>query len=148
MYFEDFEIGQTYNTPEIEITRDKMKAFAKEYDPFALHMDEEYGKKSRFKDIIAPGVMTFMYVWSEFVKMNVWEDNVIVGKSTGMEWFVPVMHKDKVRGIITIVEKTRRNPYNGIIKFRVDVFNQKDELVLIDYTEFVIASNNVNKKPD
>ena len=138
MYFEDFSIGQKFQTKSVEITKEQIQSFAKDYDPIPLHMDEEYGKNSRYGDIIAPGVMSFMLVWAEIVRLNLWEDSLVAGKSTSIEWYKPVYAGDELRGEMTVTKTVDRNEYNGTLEVQVDVFNQKDELVLRDITESIL----------
>ena len=56
------QIGMEIDIPEAVIDKDRMMEFAKLYDPFPIHVDEEYAKTTRFGNLIAPGVMSFMAV--------------------------------------------------------------------------------------
>jgi len=140
MYFEDFEIMSEFDIPPVTITKEKILSFAREYDPLPLHMDEKYAEKTNFQRLIAPGVMSFMSVWAEFVKMNVWGDNIIAGKSTKIEWFSPVYADDVLTGKVTVTGRERRNEYNGTVVFTVDIYNQNGDHVIRDVTESVIAA--------
>ena len=60
MYFDDFETGMTRDIEPVTMEKEKMIAFAKEYDNIPLHTDEEYAKSTPFGGLIAPGVMSFM----------------------------------------------------------------------------------------
>ena len=62
MFFDELQVGMTVNTKPAVINREKMMAFAYEYDNIPLHTDEEYAKKTPFGKLIAPGVMSFMTV--------------------------------------------------------------------------------------
>ena len=46
MYFDELELGMTVNTKPAIIEKEKMLAFAREYDNIPLHTDEEYAKKT------------------------------------------------------------------------------------------------------
>lgn len=48
MYFEEFNIGMSKKLKPGIIDKDKMLAFANEYDNVPLHTDEEYAKGTRF----------------------------------------------------------------------------------------------------
>lgn len=138
MYLNDLEIGMEYQIPEVSITMDRMLEFARLYDPIPLHLDEEYAKTTRFKGLIAPGVMSFMAVWAEFVKLGVFGEQLIAGSSTKIEWFAPVHAGDVLRGVARITDIVRRNEFNGICTVQVDVYNQDGLLVLSDVTESVV----------
>lgn len=147
MFFEDFTVGQRFTVPPVSVTKEKMKAFAEAYDPFPMHLDEVYAASTRFGAVIAPGVMSFMSVWAEFVKMDVWGGNIVAGKSTSMEWFAPAFAGDTLHGTVTITGKQQRNDYNGVVAFTIDVANQNGETILRDVTEFVIATRKGQGSP-
>ena len=43
MYFDDFNVGDTFELESISIDRQKMMEFAHDYDPQKIHTDEEHG---------------------------------------------------------------------------------------------------------
>lgn len=143
MFFEDFCVGQSFDIPAVQIEEEKIIAFAKEYDPLPIHMDKEYAAASRFKKLLAPGVMTFMSIWSQFVQMAIWGDNMVAGISSKIEWFDPVFVGDTISGIARITHKERKNAYNGIIEITVDITNQDGVKVITDTTRTVIKAREV-----
>ena len=48
MYFEKLAIGMTVTIPPVKIEKEKMLAFARDYDNVPLHTDEEYAKTTPF----------------------------------------------------------------------------------------------------
>lgn len=64
MFFDELQVGMTVDTEPAVIEKDKMMAFAHDYDNIPLHTDEEYAKKTPFGKLIAPGVMSFMSLWA------------------------------------------------------------------------------------
>lgn len=138
MYLDDLHVGTEVDLPEVTISRERMLEFARLYDPIPLHLDEEYAKTTKFGGLIAPGVMTFMSVWAEFVKLKMFGEELIAGKSTKIEWFKPVYADDTLKGKARISAVFARNRFNGICEVTVDVYNQHGELVLSDVTESVV----------
>ena len=138
MYLDDIHLNMEMDIPEVVIDQQRMMEFARLYDPIPLHMDEEYAKNTRFGRLIAPGVMSFMAVWAEFVKLNLFGEELIAGKSTKIEWFKPVYAGDVLKGKARVSDIVRRNAYNGIAVVAVDVYNQHGERVLTDTTESVV----------
>lgn len=138
MYLDDIQLNMEMDIPEVVIDQQRMMDFARLYDPIPLHMDEEYAKNTRFGRLIAPGVMSFMAVWAEFVKLNLFGEELIAGKSTKIEWFKPVYAGDVLKGRARVSDIVRRNAYNGIVVVTVDVYNQHGEKVLTDATESVV----------
>lgn len=138
MFLDDITLHKEIPLPPVEIKKERMIEFAALYDPFRLHYDEEYAKTTRYGQLIAPGVMSFMAVWAKFMETNILGEELIAGKSTKIEWFKPAYDGDLLTGTARFTNITRRNAYNGILEITIDVHNQHGELVLTDVTESVV----------
>lgn len=138
MYFDDMTVGMTVEIPPVVIEREKMLAFAREYDNIPLHTDEEYARGTRFGGLIAPGVMTFMSVWAEFLKADLYGEELVAGKSTHIEWLAPVYPGDRLTSCATVTALERRNARNGLVTLTVEVWNAEGHKVLCDVTESVV----------
>jgi len=138
MYLDELQINTEIELAPVRITKERMLDFARIYDPLPLHCDEEYAKTTRFGQLVAPGVMTFMSVWAEFVKVDLFGDALIAGKSTKIEWYKPVFDGDTLYGKARISNITRRNEHNGIAEVTIEIRNQHGELVTGDVTEYVV----------
>ena len=138
MYFDEFELGMTVRTDSVVIKKEKMMAFAWDYDTIPLHTDEEYAKSTHFGELIAPGVMSFMSVWAKYLEKDFFGRELIAGKSTRIEWLKPVYADDELTGIVRVTALKKRSERNGIVELSVDVYNQKGELVLQDVTESIV----------
>ena len=139
MYLDDLTVGMTFETEGVRIERAEMIDFARKYDPFPLHYDEAYAKQTRFGKLIAPGVLSFMAVWARVMKLDFLGNEQIAGKSTKIEWFLPVYADDVLTGKGKITRIERRNAYNGIAELTLWVYNQNDQLVLTNITEAILA---------
>ena len=138
MYFNQLKVGMAVDIPPAVIEKQKMLDFAVLYDNIPLHTDEEYAKKTPFKQLIAPGVMSFMAVWAKYLEVDFFGEELLAGKSTKIEWLKPVFAEDVLTGKATITNLTKRNEKNGIVEVTIDVFNQRKELVLTDITEAIV----------
>ena len=138
MYFEDIRLGMAVNTAPALIKKEKMIAFARDYDNIPLHTDEEYAKTTTFGQLIAPGVMSFMSVWAIYLEVDFVGDALIAGKSTKIEWHKPVYADDVLTGKATVTNLVRRNPKNGLVEITIEVYNQKGTLVLTNVTEAIV----------
>ncbi len=138
MYFEDIRVGMEMETAPTLIEKEKMLEFARLYDTFPLHTDEEYAKKSIFGQLVAPGVMSFMSVWVKYLELGFFGEEFICGKSTKIEWIKPVFAGDVLVGKVRITDLIRRNEKNGLVVLRIDVYNQNGVLVLVDITEAIL----------
>ena len=138
MYFDDMTLGMTVETAPVVIEKEKMLAFAREYDNIPLHTDEDYAKTTPFGKLIAPGVMAFMAVWAKYLEVDFFGEELLAGKSTKIDWQKPVFVGDVLTGRATITRLTPRNAKNGLAEVSFEVFNQNGEMVLTDVTEAVV----------
>ena len=143
MYFDDIEIGMTVDIPTAVIDKEKMIAFAKDYDNIPLHTDEEYAKTTHFGRLIAPGVMSFMAVWAKYLEVDFFAEELLAGKSTKIEWIKPVFAGDALTGVARVSALTKRNARNGIVEVTIEVRNQNGDLVLTDVTEAIVKCKPV-----
>ena len=138
MIFQQLELGMTVETSPAVIEKEKMLAFAREYDPIPLHTDEEYAKTTPFGRLIAPGVMSFMAVWARYLEVDFFGNELLAGKSTRIEWMKPVFAGDSLTSKVTITNLVKRNEKNGIAELTHEVYNQNGEHVLTAVTEAII----------
>ena len=138
MYFEELQIGMSVEIAPAVIEKEKMLAFARDYDNAPLHTDEEYAKQTPFGRLIAPGVMSFMSVWVKYLEVDFFGEELIAGKSTKIEWLKPVFAKDVLTGKATVTNLVKRNPRNGLVEITIEAKNQRGETVLTDVTEAVV----------
>lgn len=146
MYFDDLKIGMTVDTAPAVIEKEKMVAFAVDYDNIPLHTDEEYAKNTPFGKLIAPGVMSFMSVWAKYLEVDFFGAELLAGKSTKIEWLKPVYAEDTLTGVATITDLVKRNNKNGLVEISIDVCNQNGELVLKDVTEAIVKCRMIAER--
>lgn len=144
MYFEDLKIGMAVEIAPAVIKKEKMLAFARDYDNIPLHTDEKYAAHTRFGKLIAPGVMSFMSVWAKYLEVDFFGEELIVGKSTKIEWIKPVFSDDVLCGKATVTDLVRRNAKNGLAQITIEAYNQNGDLVLTDVTEAVVKCKNTD----
>ena len=138
MYFDDLKIGMSVGTAPAVIEKEKMLAFARDYDNIPLHTDEEYAKTTPFGRLIAPGVMSFMSVWTRYLEVDFFGEELLAGKSTKIEWIKPVFAGDVLTGKATITGLVKRNARNGLVEVTIEAYNGDGVLVLTDVTEAVV----------
>ena len=138
MYFDELKLGMSVELEPAVIDKQKMLAFAKEYDNVPLHTDEEYAKTTFFGKLLAPGVMSFMAVWAKYLEVDFFGEELLAGKSTKIEWMKPVFAGDVLTGKATITNLVRRSPKNGVAEVSFEVRNQNGDLVLTNVTEAIV----------
>ena len=143
MYFEDLKLGMAVDTAPALIEKEKMMAFARDYDNIPLHTDEEYAKTTPFGKLIAPGVMSFMSVWAKYLEVDFFGEELLAGKSTKIEWLKPVFADDVLTGKAVVTDLVKRNARNGIVEVTIEAYNQNGELVLTDVTEAIVKCRKI-----
>lgn len=138
MYLEDIQIGSEVTVENIVIEKEEMLDFAKKYNPVKIHTDEDFAKKTRFGELIAPGMLSFLSVWAQYTSLDFAGEDLIAGKSTAVEWMKPVFAGDVLRGTARVTGLSFRNDHNGVLTVAIDVFNQKDEKVLTSIIESIV----------
>lgn len=138
MYFDELKLGMSVEIAPVVIKKEKMVDFARDYDNIPLHTDEEYAKASPFGQLIAPGVMSFMSVWSGYLEVSFYGEALLAGKSTKIEWHKPVYAEDVLHGRAVITSLVRRNERNGIVEITIEVYNQNNVHVLSNVTEAIV----------
>ena len=144
MYFDDFTLNETIQIAPVVIDKEEMITFAKRYDNIPLHTDEAYAKTTHFGQLIAPGVMSFMAVWANYLQVDLAGEELLAGKSTKIEWFKPVYAGDELTAEVVVTKLTERNEKNGIVEITFYVKNQNGDLVLTDVTEMIVKKRRVS----
>ncbi len=138
MYFDDIKLNTVIHLDEVVIDKNKMLAFAKEYDNVPLHTDEEYAKTTHFGGLIAPGVMSYLEVWAKYLEVDILGDELIAGKSTKIEWFKPVFVNDVLNSKAEVTNLIARNGKNGMVELTISAYNQNGQLVLTGINEVIV----------
>ncbi len=146
MYFDELEIGMTVDISPTVIEKEKMIAFARDYDNIPLHTDEEYARSTPFGKLIAPGVMSFMSVWAKYLEVDFFGEELLAGKSTKIEWLKPVFADDILTGKATVTDLVKRSARNGLVEVTINAYNQNGELVLTDVTEAIVKCKKSTDK--
>ena len=138
MYLEDIQINSEVNVENIVIEKEEMIEFARRYNPVKIHTDAEFAKSTRFGELIAPGMLSFLSVWAQYVSLDFAGDDLVAGKSTAIEWMKPVFAGDVLRGTARVTGLSFRNEHNGVMSVTIDVYNQKEEKVLSSVVESIV----------
>lgn len=131
-YFEDFEVGQTSRTGEIEMTEASIIAFAKEYDPQIMHVDP-VAAVNITGGLIASGWHTAATTMKLLVTQR---DYKPAPGTVGMgfeqlKWNQPVRPGDRLRLELEVLalRVSKSKPGWGIVTNKFTTLNQRDEPV-------------------
>ena len=126
----ELHIGDTLRTASRTVTIADIEHFADfTGDKFYAHMDEEAAKASPiFEGRVAHGYLILSFAAGLFV----WPDPGPVLANTGLEnlrFLTPLYPGDSMRVELTVRSKSLKSEDSGVVRWAVEVFNQKDEAV-------------------
>jgi acyl dehydratase len=132
-YLEDFELGCTYTSPTQTISEEEALAFARRYDPQYFHLDPVAARDSVFGGIVLGGFQTAALAWTLVLATGMFDKSAMAGIGLDeLRWHKPVRPGDSVRCEFTLIEAraSRTQSDRGVARFRYEVKNQLDEIVL------------------
>lgn len=132
-YWEDFPAGKVVEYGSRILSQEEIIAFARDWDPQRYHVDPEAAKKTPFGGLIASGWHSGC-VLMRFMCDAYLNESSCIG-SPGIEDFrfaLPVRPGDTLRYRATVLEAraSSSKPDRGIVKFRWELLNQRDEAVV------------------
>jgi len=132
-HFEDLAVGEVIDLGRTAVSKEMIITFAREFDPFPFHLDEEAAKASLLGGLASSGWQT----GALSLKMLVDSFLSTIASCGGLgfrdlKWKTPVMVGDTIGGKVTIAElrRSESHPQWGIVTLDFDVRNQKDKPVL------------------
>jgi len=132
-YFDDFVVGQIFQSAEYQVTEDEIVAFARQYDPQPMHTDPDFARRTEFGSLIASGFHTAAVTMRLFVMSDASTAQGSVGVGVDqLRWRFPVRPGDRLHASFSIENLTpsTRRPGWGTVRTHVQVRNQNDVEVL------------------
>src|SRR5215210_5418055 len=126
----ELTIGDTLKTGSRTVTIEDIEHFAQfTGDKFYAHMDEEAAKASPiFEGRVAHGYLILSFAAGLFVD----PDPGPVLANTGLDnlrFLTPLYPGDSMRVELTVRSKSLKSEDTGVVRWAVEIFNQKDEMV-------------------
>ena len=131
-YFEDYAVGQVFNSGRLRVDREAILAFAREFDPQPYHLDEEAGRNSVFGGLVASGWHTAALTMRLLVESEFRPAGGILGVGFDeLSWPRPVRPGDelRVKSEVLEVRPSKSKPDRGMIRVQNTTLNQNDEVV-------------------
>jgi len=130
-YYEDFDIGDEWETPRRTITDADIVGFAGlsgDFNP--VHTDEEFAKTTAFEGRILPGPGVFAIATGLEFRLGIKEGTAVA--MLGMTWDFkgPIKIGDTIHVYQRVASmRETKNPTTGIVNFHVEIRNQRAEVV-------------------
>jgi acyl dehydratase len=134
LHWEDFSSGQVTECGSRVVTRGEIVAFAAEYDPQPMHLDEHAARATLMGGLVASG-------WhSCCILMRMLTDSLLHDASfmgapgvDEVKWLAPVRPGDRVTARATVLETraSRSRPNVGFVKFRFELLDTSGRTVMV-----------------
>ena len=130
--FEDFPPGHFGTFGPRRVTRDEILAFAAEFDPQPMHLDEEAASKSMLKGLSASGwhlcSITMRMMFDGYIGRTASLGSPGVDE---LRWLAPLRPGDDLMLDIDVVEArvSRSRPTTGIVTFKAVARNASGQVL-------------------
>lgn len=131
LFFEEFEVGDRATSVGRTITETDVVNFAAlSGDWNQIHTDAEYSRGQMFGERVAHGLLVLSVASGLAVRLGFMEDTVQAFMGLNWEFRGAVKIGDTVRVRATVQEKkAMRRLGGGLVIFKVQILNQRDEIV-------------------
>lgn len=140
MFYEDFEIGQEFETSTRTVTEADIVNFAGLSGDYNLiHVDEEFAKKTIFQGRIAHGLLGLAIGSGLFASMGLMKDTGIAFLGLTWKFTGPIKIGDTIGVKIKVAEKREtKAPDRGLVVLERKIVNQRGEVVQEGQTTLMV----------
>ncbi|MGH6665948.1 MAG: MaoC family dehydratase [Pseudolabrys sp.] len=131
-YWEDFEKGAVAVYGPRLVTREEIVAFAAEFDPQPMHLDEAAASATMLGGLAASGWHTCCLL------MRVIADGFLLDSSSmgasgvdEVRWLRPLRPGTQIRARVTVLDRraSQSRPERGFVKFLIEVIDAQDAVL-------------------
>ena len=133
LHWEDFTAGEVAEYGPQEVTAEDIKAFAVEFDPQPMHVDEEAARSTFMGGLCASGWHTCAIMMRIIADGFILDSSSMGGTGCGeVRWLAPVRPGDRLRVRAHVLDKrpSASRPGMGFVNFRFDMLNADDVCVM------------------
>lgn len=131
-YFEQFEIGQVFETESITVTREQILAFAElTGDRNRLHIDSDFMRSSQFGDIIAHGLLVESLGIGLVAGLGIFQGTTIALAQADASFRGATLPGDQIHVRLEVTGKREsKKSDRGVLNRQMRVLNQRNELLV------------------
>jgi acyl dehydratase len=130
LYLEDVHVGMRVVTDKHLLDAEQIKAFARQFDPQAFHLDEGTAADTFFQGLAASGWHTCAITMRLLTTMRPTIAGGIIGAGAEVNWPTVTRPGDELRveGEIAEIRPSRTRADRGIVLLRSQTLNQHNEV--------------------
>ena len=140
-YFEDYAVGQKFGSGTLTVTAERIKAFAREFDPQPFHTDEEAARHTFFGQLVASGWHTAAMSMRLFVESDITPVGGSIGAGgSDLSWPRPTRPGDvlRVESEVLDLRPSKSRPEIGVMKVKLTTYNQANEVVQTAHPTMIV----------
>jgi acyl dehydratase len=106
LYYQDFEVGRSFDLGVLAVDPAEMRAFATRFDPQWYHLDADAARAGGYRDTIASGFFTTSLFMRSYVDTVL--SRAAAAASPGVEelrWTAPVYGGDRLTGRLEVLDR-------------------------------------------
>lgn len=143
-YYEEFKVGQRYETPRRTVIEADISTFAgltADFNP--LHMDEIHAAESDFGGRITHGPMIVGMAFGLASRAGLLDGTVMGLLDIAWKFMLPVRPGDTISVVVNVTDKRMtKKPDRGVVEVGLDVHNQHGEIVQIGMAKVLVRLKN------
>ena len=142
LHWEDFTPGRVFEHGPRRLPREEMIAFAAEFDPQPMHLDEAAARATMLGGLAASG----WYLCCILMRMST-DAFVLNSRSMGapgvdeVRWLMPVRPDDELtlRATVLDARASKSRPDMGFVRFEFELFNAQSQRVMTLTTSLMMG---------
>ena len=134
LFFEDFHVGQRFESRPLVMERDRLVSFAAEFDPQPQHLDEDAAARSHFGTLVASGWHTAaltmrMQIDALFGRI---EGGAMGAQVDRLAWRRPVHPGEQLHAVVEVMamRDSRSRPRQGLLTLRTTTLTADGDAVM------------------
>ena len=142
-YLEDFVIGDIIETSSTIITKGMIVAFAKDYDPQPMHLDDSAAKKTVFGELVGSGWQTLAMTMRLVVDAGLLGGTPIVGvEFKDTKFHAPLLPGSSIKAKAEIIgiQGSKSRPDIGFLDVRVTTFADETKMLITQNWRLVVPT--------
>lgn len=132
----DLDVGQKFTTGEYQISSESIKAFARQFDPQPMHLDEEAARLGPFGKLTASGWQTLSLAMKLMAEAKPLGETPLLGVGVTDIHFARPVFVDTVIYVVATVTRVRASskPGRGFVTMDLEVLDRSNDEVLVTET--------------
>ena len=149
-YLEDFAVGQIFRAGPLPIRADRIKAFAAEFDPQPMHLDEAAGAATLLGGLAASGWHSCCILMRIIADGFINESNSMGAPGVDeVRWLKPLRPGTQVRVRTTVLETraSSSRPEIGFVKCLFELLDEQDTVLITLTSPLMIRRREAGARP-